>query len=487
MKRLGTPEEVAELCAYLASDAASFVTGETWYIDGGAHLWGDTWIIPDRGAGRPCPRSSRNSPPSRDPARAAALRRRRRREPLPPLPRRTVLDACCASTSSATSRRCSRRSCRPASCRWCSTRAARRRTSSSTSRRRCSRTRTFARPPTRRQDPLARRVQARLLGPPARAHHRLVPAAAGHRLARALEDRRREQSAFPHHYVNVLLHGLNGALVVLLVSRWTRDRLTAWLAGGLFVATAVLTEAVSGVVGHRRRARRDRARSSRCSRSSLRAAGDAVRARSARRSSGSTRRRARSASCRSLPLAALLTSQITHPERPLRWVRARWSPPRRPARRSSSTSRCGAAGSPWRPRTSSRPRRTRTTPSLRRAFAAALRWYAQPMLPHDPLNNPLIDASTPYRIAGALRVYARGLGQVRLPVDALGRLLGAAGAHPGPPRLPRERHRRRGDGPARPGVPGASGFVAWRRVARRRAARLGGPAVVDATPAAAST
>jgi citronellol/citronellal dehydrogenase len=50
VKRLGTPEEVAELCAYLASEAASFVTGETWYIDGGAHLWGDTWILPDREA-----------------------------------------------------------------------------------------------------------------------------------------------------------------------------------------------------------------------------------------------------------------------------------------------------------------------------------------------------------------------------------------------------------------------------------------------------
>jgi citronellol/citronellal dehydrogenase len=47
MKRLGTPEEVADLVAYLACDAASFVTGETWYIDGGAHLWGDSWIIPD--------------------------------------------------------------------------------------------------------------------------------------------------------------------------------------------------------------------------------------------------------------------------------------------------------------------------------------------------------------------------------------------------------------------------------------------------------
>ena len=47
MKRLGTPEEVAELIVYIASDAASYVTGETWYIDGGAHLWGDSWPIPE--------------------------------------------------------------------------------------------------------------------------------------------------------------------------------------------------------------------------------------------------------------------------------------------------------------------------------------------------------------------------------------------------------------------------------------------------------
>jgi citronellol/citronellal dehydrogenase len=55
MKRLGVPEEVAQLAGYLASDAAAFVTGETWYIDGGAHLWGDTWIIPDAGEENPVP------------------------------------------------------------------------------------------------------------------------------------------------------------------------------------------------------------------------------------------------------------------------------------------------------------------------------------------------------------------------------------------------------------------------------------------------
>jgi citronellol/citronellal dehydrogenase len=47
MKRVGTAGEVAQLIVYLACDAAWFVTGECWYIDGGAHLWGDNWIIED--------------------------------------------------------------------------------------------------------------------------------------------------------------------------------------------------------------------------------------------------------------------------------------------------------------------------------------------------------------------------------------------------------------------------------------------------------
>ncbi len=43
MKRLGTTEEAAVLVLFLASPMATYLTGETIYVDGGAHLWGDLW------------------------------------------------------------------------------------------------------------------------------------------------------------------------------------------------------------------------------------------------------------------------------------------------------------------------------------------------------------------------------------------------------------------------------------------------------------
>jgi citronellol/citronellal dehydrogenase len=46
-KRLGSEEEVASAIVYLLSRDASFVTGATLYIDGGARLWGANWPIPD--------------------------------------------------------------------------------------------------------------------------------------------------------------------------------------------------------------------------------------------------------------------------------------------------------------------------------------------------------------------------------------------------------------------------------------------------------
>ena len=46
-KRLGVSEEVAHLVTFLASPAADYVTGSTYYIDGGASLWGDMFPLPD--------------------------------------------------------------------------------------------------------------------------------------------------------------------------------------------------------------------------------------------------------------------------------------------------------------------------------------------------------------------------------------------------------------------------------------------------------
>lgn len=47
LKRLGTADEVASVIVFLASDAADFVTGAVWGIDGGQPLWGDIWPIPE--------------------------------------------------------------------------------------------------------------------------------------------------------------------------------------------------------------------------------------------------------------------------------------------------------------------------------------------------------------------------------------------------------------------------------------------------------
>jgi NAD(P)-dependent dehydrogenase (short-subunit alcohol dehydrogenase family) len=35
MKRLGEPHEIADVCAFLVSSAASYMTGEIVYVDGG--------------------------------------------------------------------------------------------------------------------------------------------------------------------------------------------------------------------------------------------------------------------------------------------------------------------------------------------------------------------------------------------------------------------------------------------------------------------
>jgi citronellol/citronellal dehydrogenase len=42
-RRLGTMDEVAYPVLFLSSPMASYISGETLYVDGGNHLWGDQW------------------------------------------------------------------------------------------------------------------------------------------------------------------------------------------------------------------------------------------------------------------------------------------------------------------------------------------------------------------------------------------------------------------------------------------------------------
>ena len=240
----------------------------------------------------------------------------------------------------------------------------------------------------------------------------------------------RDQSPFLDHWINVLMHGVNGALLALIALRVTRQRGTAWLTGLIFVSSAVLTEAVSGVVGIA---------------DVLGATGALLALTSlalpmqlmAFGVFGATlfglfSKESALVAVPLVPCAALFVSHTVHPRRPLRWARA--------------VVAAVGSGSAFVLYVEARKRLfpaplpasltvavTSTEPRFTRFFHTLLRWYAQPVLPHDPLNNPLIEASFAYRVAGALRVYARGVGQVLLP----GRLSGdySAPQEPIPSRL----------------------------------------------------
>ena len=238
------------------------------------------------------------------------------------------------------------------------------------------------------------------------------------------------ESPFLHHWVNVLIHGVNGALVVILVVKMTKNRRGAWLCGTLFVASAVVTEAVSGVVGI----------------ADVLGGLGALLALMALRLPmwgmpiavfaatlfGLYSKESALCCVPLVPIAALFAAPVTHPGRPLRWLRAivafaatfaafvLYVEARRrcfPAPLAAELSVEANAGKPWLPRT----------------FAALLRWYAQPALPRDPLNNPLIEATPSLRVAGGLRVYARGLWQIVCPWTLSGDY--SAPQEPIPPRF----------------------------------------------------
>lgn len=209
-------------------------------------------------------------------------------------------------------------------------------------------------------------------------------------------------SPFVHHAVNVVIHALNAALIASFVFAIVRRRTQGWFAGGIFLLTAVLTEAVSGVVGI----------ADVLGGLGVLAALHALRLRWSMPLAvfvalflGLLSKESVIVAVPLVAWAALVLSPALHPARPLRLARA--------AGALVAAVLALVAYTLLRRKFFPVPEPvlavTPGEPAVLRAFHAFLRWFRQPTLPHDPINNPLIDADMPHRVAGALRVYASGV------------------------------------------------------------------------------
>lgn len=217
---------------------------------------------------------------------------------------------------------------------------------------------------------------------------------------------------FIHHWVNVIGHAVNGALLAAFVFAVSGRRRLAWLTGAVFMTAAVLTEAVSGVVGIA---------------DVLGGLGLLLALHALRLplyamplgvvlavSFGLFSKESVIVAVPLVTLAAFTTAPLLHPTRSLRIVRSLlallavvtalvvYTEARKRLYPVALPEALAAAPPPGTAR-----------PQL--WLHKFLVWFHQPSLPRDPINNPLVEAPFPLRVAAALRVYASGLGQVLFP------------------------------------------------------------------------
>jgi hypothetical protein len=219
------------------------------------------------------------------------------------------------------------------------------------------------------------------------------------------------------HWLNVLLHAANGAMMVCFTFALTRRRGLSWLAGVIFVTAAVLTEAISGVVGI----------------ADVMGGMGALFALLALRLPmwamplgvfagvmfGLFSKESALVCVPLVPFAALIFAPLTHPRRPWRALRT-----------VVASLACIAAlvayvklRKYWFPAPEPAELSAPLDPSANlaaKAMHAFHRWFHQAPLPKDPLNNPFVQADFPHRVAGALRVFWRGLTQVVFPWNLSG-------------------------------------------------------------------
>lgn len=217
---------------------------------------------------------------------------------------------------------------------------------------------------------------------------------------------------FFHHLYNIVLHALNGALLGAFAWSVSKRRSVAWLSAATFTGCALVTEAVSGIVGI----------------ADVLGGLGAIAALHALRLPGwgmplgvfaatsfaLFSKESGMVLVPLVPLGALLFAHAHFPERPARVARA-----------ALAAIVCAMAfvlyvelRKAWFhapiPESLTKPLPADAS-DLQVMFRELLLWFGQAPLPNDPINNPLIDADFPHRLAGALRVYWRGLGQVVFP------------------------------------------------------------------------
>ncbi len=216
-------------------------------------------------------------------------------------------------------------------------------------------------------------------------------------------------------FANLIGHAATAACVASFAFAVTRSRSTGWMAGTGFLLCAVLTEAVTGVVGLADvLAGLGVMLALGALRAPLAASGPLVFA------AFCFAFGAKESALAAVPLvavAAFLLSPALHPERPLRLLRASSAALGavfalilytyfRRKMFPVDVAELGAVSSDG--------------SFVARSFHAFLRWFHQPKLPSDPMNNPLILADVPHRVAGALGVYLRGLTQLFVPWSLAG-------------------------------------------------------------------
>lgn len=214
------------------------------------------------------------------------------------------------------------------------------------------------------------------------------------------------------HWANLIAHAVNASLVAGLAFAITRRRRLAWMGGGAFAGCAVLTEAVTGVVGL----------ADVLSGMGILLGVHAVRLRCvwmplAVFFASLLALFSKESGVLAVPLvtaSAVLTSAAIHPDKPRVFPRAVLAALGASAafvvyielrRRLFPVGRTADLAPSW----------LSALPRCERIAQSVGDWVHQPRLPHDSINNPLVEADWPLRIAGALRVYFRGLVQVFLP------------------------------------------------------------------------